>query len=656
MWEHIHPEIVGASRPIVEAGNYDDAVFAAFRVVEASIQERLASRSIGEPLLTEAFGGIPPKVEISSDPRDQRGVHDLFSGALAYIRNDRGHKKAPATPCESFHDCILYLAFASLLLHFLTKDKNTFPRIDSVHILGDAKEPRAELRGAHFVGSHVTASADGRQAIIVRLTATIVEILLPQQFCGGITVIVDGRTSAPAFCDARFFRATPASYYEVVATELVLYSDPHGLHSRPNVVGLLLRANEGSKEFLRIVPTHASRYQSGQYVTHGPFEFDTSIGESWYKDPNTGILEYAWTSSAMAIPHVLGVAGSLVTGGISVLPSSVKTPLGEKRCLRVFAWGSDGIAHKEYDITHQVQWQCSEPSIAFVKNGVVIPKQTGKTKAECEWNQFVGSTYISVEQPLPGERTVYFQGLRNLQQIRFDHEDALYVCNQSPSVHRLDRDGKFSEVVKVSTQPMRASYIDCIAVDRQKHLYVSDILRGVFRFEWNGSVYERPTLFADIVTGPKKSIAVSDSGDIFVAVMGPPGRGWVIRQAADGRKTFFEVDGMTIWLATGPDGNIYIPVAGGSHILVYTPNGVLVERIPHQAQSQSVCDIQIAPDGTIYMACFATGRIMRISGGKQNRSIQTLPHGFGTPGGIALDSHGRLYVSDFAGDSISVVY
>ena len=101
VWEKLHPAIRTAAQPIAEAGTYDDAIFAAFRHVEAEIQERINSRSVGEALLNEAFDGVPPKVLISADVRDQEGIEGILAGALGNIRSDRGLKKAPSLPCPS---------------------------------------------------------------------------------------------------------------------------------------------------------------------------------------------------------------------------------------------------------------------------------------------------------------------------------------------------------------------------------------------------------------------------------------------------------------------------------------------------------------------------------------------------------------------------
>jgi hypothetical protein len=322
MWGQVHPEVITASRAIAEAGKFEDAIFAAFRLVEATIQERISSKQIGEPLIAEAFDGNPPQINISDDRRDQRGVRNLVSGA-SNIGNDRGHKRTPLTPCESLDDCVLYLGFASFLLYLLAKDRNTFPRIDSVRVLGTPEEPRAELRGINFVGSQVTVNAAGKQATVVRTEPSVLEILLPQRFFGDVTVLVDGKPSSEAFCDASSFGEQPANSYEVIATEVPLYSDATASTKRPDVVGLLLRSSEASREFLRIVPTYPNRYKAGCYVTHGPHVAGSGVGETWYRDPVSGKIEYAWTGSLVIAPNNLGNVGTFKFGGISILPQSV---------------------------------------------------------------------------------------------------------------------------------------------------------------------------------------------------------------------------------------------------------------------------------------------------------------------------------------------
>jgi Protein of unknown function (Hypoth_ymh) len=135
VWGALHTAICDAAKDIACAGKLDDAIFAAFRVVEAEIQERISSRSIGNTLLDEAFDGVPPQLDIVDDSRDQTTIKNLFAGALGNIRNDRGHKRAPFLPCPNVLVCFQHLAFASLLLYLLSRDRNCFPKALSGKLL-----------------------------------------------------------------------------------------------------------------------------------------------------------------------------------------------------------------------------------------------------------------------------------------------------------------------------------------------------------------------------------------------------------------------------------------------------------------------------------------------------------------------------------------
>jgi DNA-binding beta-propeller fold protein YncE len=312
---------------------------------------------------------------------------------------------------------------------------------------------------------------------------------------------------------------------------------------------------------------------------------------------------------------------------------------------------------RETDVTDRVKWVSLDPSTAFVSKGVVIPKRLGRTRAECELQGFVASVEINVEQLVSGQKTVYFQGLRRLQQIRFDRNDRMFISNQSASVYALDKGGAFEEVVRLSSNARVPPIIDCLALDANQNLYLNDIVRQTaFKFAWNGNEFVQPIEIGTTVNGPKKSIAIDQSGEIFIAVMGPPGQGWVIRRTKDGKESAFPTLGTAIWLTAGPDGNLYVPINDRSSILVYRSDGTLVEEIPYNVSNDSPCDIAIDSGGTIYLAFFRTGRILRISYQDPLWHTEFLQYTFATPGGIAIDSRKRLYVSEFGGDSIHVIY
>lgn len=273
-WELVHSGIAQAAKVIAEAGQYDDAIFAAFRYVEADIQQRIGSKSVGIALLDEAFDGSSPRIRISDDKRDQEGAKKLFEGALISIRNDRGHKKTPSLPCTSGLACVQHLSFASLLLYLLDKDRNTYPRIHSLRLLGVSAEPRVEVIGNNFSANSAVVAED-TPVQIVRLTPTSIEALLPAQFSGELSVVAGEKVSNAVYCDATLLTNQAGNRYEVIRAEIPLYEDTDCTQRRAGVVGLLIRATEGEQDFMRVIPTPPFTCKAGCYVTHGPFSEET---------------------------------------------------------------------------------------------------------------------------------------------------------------------------------------------------------------------------------------------------------------------------------------------------------------------------------------------------------------------------------------------
>lgn len=655
MWDDIYPSIRSASQSIAEAGKFDDAIFAAFRSVEAEIQERIGSNRIGQALLDEAFDGPAPKITISDDTRDRAGIKAMFSGSLANIRNDRGHKKAPLQPCTTLTDCKLYLSFASFLLYLLSKDKNTFPQIQALRVLGSYDQPRVELRGINF-GKAARVIANETAAMVVRTTETIVEALLPNGFSGIIKVVVESIESNELFYDAESLRQNTTNTYEIVAAELPLYEDPGCARVRSGVVGLLVRATEAGREFLMINPTYPNRYHAGYYVSQSQFRAET-VGETWYRDPNSGEVFYAWTGSTITTPEVIGQVGTPLLVGISILPNKVKMQDHERRTLRVLGITKDGAIRKEIDVTEQVSWRPLDPDIAYVNRGIVFPKRLGRTRVECALQAFVSSADVWVEHYPRGEKVKFFEGIRRLQQIKVDLEDNLYFCNQSASVFRIGCSGGLQEVVRLSLPETAAYGIDCIAIDSNRNLYVSDIEKRVcLRFPWSGANYASPEIIASIVEGPKKGIVVDSTGNVFVAVMGPGvNNGRIVHVQPNGTETFFPTRDMAIYLALDSAGNILTPSRTERAVHVYNRSGELINSIVHDV-ADAESDILADQAGAIYLPFFHSGKVLKITEEETGVRSELVAEGFQNPGGIARDSLGHLYVSNFGGNTIDMIY
>jgi Protein of unknown function (Hypoth_ymh) len=654
MWDNIHKDIREAAQQIAETGKYDDAIFAAFRYLEGEIQERINSRSIGKQLLDEAFDGNPPKINISDDLRDREGIKEIFSGALSNIRNDRGHKKSPFLPCQSLNQCLLYLSFASFLLHLLSKDKNSFPTIESIRLLGTYDQPRVELRGINFSTAD-RVLAEGVDVSIVRVSPTVIEAILPAKFSGIVKVVAITNESNEIYCDTHTLEQGVENLYEIIRADIPLFEDAACTRQRKDVVGLLLRVTEAGREFLRITPTYPNKYKAGYYVTHGPFD-SASVGETWYREPNSGEIENAWSGSLIATPQLINEAGNPKLIGISILPNKIKTQVGERRTVRVLGWEKDGHVRKEVDLTSKVSWRTQDPDTAFIKDAVVYPKRLGRTTIECELEGFISSAEIAIEHFSRGEKAIFLQGLRRLQQIKFDSDDNLYFCNQSASVYRSASAGGIEEVIRISQPDTYAFGVDCLAVDSKRNLYVNDMFRRVcLRFKWDGNRYSRPDVFANSLEGTKKSIAVNNNGDVFVAVMGGLHSGYILCVDPTGKETSFQTRDTAIYLAVNPEGHLCLPSASFHAVDIYSESGILISSLVHGIK-ETPTDILVDGDGAIFLPFWESGRIFRIvsvnSIVKVEQFAQFSPH----IGGIAMDSIGRIYASVFGGNSVEMIF
>jgi hypothetical protein len=266
---------------------------------------------------------------------------------------------------------------------------------------------------------------------------------------------------------------------------------------------------ESGRQHSKIIPTVSGRYQAGQYLSHGPFE-DEAVEESWYRDPRNGQIREAWIGALIAKPQILGELGESRYGSIRVFPSTVHTEVNEKRTLNVRAYKSDGSAWREEDVTGITHWKSSNVRVAFVKDGILYPKQFGSVTIEAEWQGLLSSAEIEVAHLSPGQRTVYYQGLRRLQQIRFDEADNLYIVNQSRSIFRLNRSGGLVEVVRIVIDDAQPTGLDCVCVDNHRNLIASTPYKEYcLRFGWNGSSYGTPTPVGQSVRGTKKAIAAA---------------------------------------------------------------------------------------------------------------------------------------------------
>jgi uncharacterized protein (TIGR02391 family) len=117
-FEALHPRIAEKCRSLYAAGEYDSAVFNAFRAVEEELRRKSAASAteIGVTLVSTVFGQREPKLCASDVPAEQEAVHALFRGAIGAFKNPLSHRSiGHSDPTRVFE----LLALASLLFRII---------------------------------------------------------------------------------------------------------------------------------------------------------------------------------------------------------------------------------------------------------------------------------------------------------------------------------------------------------------------------------------------------------------------------------------------------------------------------------------------------------------------------------------------------------
>jgi len=116
----LHPLIEHESKAAFLRGEYETAIFNAFKEVEVAVRTAggFSLSDLGVALMNEAF---KPTVGALTDKKlpesEQIGLRTLFSGAIAYYKNPGSHRHFPTEPIEVAE----ILFFASLLLRIVER-------------------------------------------------------------------------------------------------------------------------------------------------------------------------------------------------------------------------------------------------------------------------------------------------------------------------------------------------------------------------------------------------------------------------------------------------------------------------------------------------------------------------------------------------------
>lgn len=123
----LHPLIASRVYPPFLRGEYDSAIFQAFREVEVAVRTAggFSDSDFGKDLMRDAFrvaknsGSAGPLTDTSLPVGEQEAMGHLFAGAFGVYRNSTGHRHVPTTPEEAAE----VVMFASQLLRIVDRLK-----------------------------------------------------------------------------------------------------------------------------------------------------------------------------------------------------------------------------------------------------------------------------------------------------------------------------------------------------------------------------------------------------------------------------------------------------------------------------------------------------------------------------------------------------
>jgi uncharacterized protein (TIGR02391 family) len=104
----IDPVLVREVRPLFVRGDYDTAVFRAFKEVEVRVRKKgnFSNDDYGVDLMRKAFGANGPLTNKTATKGEQDAVRELFSGALGTFKNPSSHREVKYDDPKEVADAI----------------------------------------------------------------------------------------------------------------------------------------------------------------------------------------------------------------------------------------------------------------------------------------------------------------------------------------------------------------------------------------------------------------------------------------------------------------------------------------------------------------------------------------------------------------------
>jgi uncharacterized protein (TIGR02391 family) len=104
-------------KPLFSRGDYDTAVFRAFKEVETRVRKKAGMRSeYGRQLMLKAFGETGPL--LANDPEGRKAAREMFAGAISFCKNPSSHHEIDF---EDPREVVDMISFANQLLRIVDR-------------------------------------------------------------------------------------------------------------------------------------------------------------------------------------------------------------------------------------------------------------------------------------------------------------------------------------------------------------------------------------------------------------------------------------------------------------------------------------------------------------------------------------------------------
>ena len=113
----LDPVLMRTVKPLFLRGDYDTAVFRAFKEVEVRVRKKgnLGKEFYGRGLMQKAFG---PGGPLEGDKGEKDATRELFAGAISFCKNPSSHQEVQF---ENPREVVNMIGFADLLLKVIER-------------------------------------------------------------------------------------------------------------------------------------------------------------------------------------------------------------------------------------------------------------------------------------------------------------------------------------------------------------------------------------------------------------------------------------------------------------------------------------------------------------------------------------------------------